>query len=115
MVLLCKKRIFNKLKDLKGLWFHIVGIACLIWFIVRVIPAPHRSQYPCQQISLSIALGYITFWSIIFYGLRLWIKRVKTNTFTIIPSIAVVFLLVFSLSGMVDSYNKGSNGRTNWN
>jgi hypothetical protein len=112
MVLICKKRIFNKLKDLKGLWFHIVGIACLIWFIIRVIPAPHRSQYPCQQISISIVLGYITFWSIIFYGFRLWLKRAKTKTFAIIPSVAVVFLLVFSMSGMVlggDYLNENPN------
>ncbi len=101
MTLICKKKIYSKLKDLKGLWFHIIGIACLIWFVIRVIPAPHRSQYPCQQISLSIALGYITFWSILFYGFRIWLKKVKTKTFAIIPSIAVLFLLVFSMSSMV--------------
>ena len=101
MKLVCKKKLFEKIKNFKGLWFHIIGIACLIWFIIRVLPAPHRSQYPCQQISISIALGYITFWSIILYGFTTFLKKVKTKTFAVLPSIVVVFLLVFSISGMV--------------
>ena len=61
---ICKRELLIKIKNLKGIWFHIVGIACLFWFLIRVIPAPHRSQYPCQQISIPIALGYIAwvFW-----------------------------------------------------
>ena len=114
MALICKRKFYSKLKNLKGLWFHIVGIACLIWFVIRVFPAPHRSQYPCQQISLSIALGYITFWSIIFYGVRIWFKKVKTKTFAIIPSIAVVFLLVFSMSSMVLGVNYQNPNLNNW-
>jgi len=105
MKLICKKRLFEKIKNFKGFWFHIVGIACLIWFIIRVFPAPHRYQYPCQQISISIALGYITFWSIIFYGITAWLKKVKTKTFAVLPSFAVVFILVFSVSGMVFGSN----------
>ena len=101
MKLICKRHLFEKFKNLKGIWFHIIGIACLIWFIVRVFPAPHRSQYPCQQISISIVLGYITFWSILFYGLTSFLKRVKSRTFAALPSIAVVFILLFSISGMV--------------
>ncbi len=117
MTSLCKRRkLFNKLKNLKGLWFHIVGIACLIWFIIRVFPAPHRYQYPCQQVSLSIALGYITFWSVLFYGFRIWLKKVKTKTFAIVPSIAVVFLLVFSMSSMVlgGYYINENSNFTSW-
>ena len=98
---ICKRQLFEKFKNLNGIWFHLIGIACLIWFIVRVFPAPHRSQYPCQQISISIALGYITFWSILFYGLTSYLKRVKSRTFAALPSIAVVFILLFSISGMV--------------
>ena len=114
MALICKRKFYSKLKNLKGLWFHIVGIACLIWFVIRVFPAPHRSQYPCQQISLSIALGYITFWSILFYGVRTWFKKVKTKTFAIIPSIAVVFLLFFSMSSMVLGVNYQNPNLNNW-
>jgi hypothetical protein len=105
MKIFCRKKFFEKIKNLKGLWFHIVGIACLIWFIIRVLPAPHRYQYPCQQISISVAFGYITFWSLIFYGFTTYLKKVKTKTFTVLPSILVVFLLVFSISGMVFGSN----------
>jgi len=76
----CKKKLLIKIKNLRGIWFHIVGIACLFWFLIRVVPAPHRSQYPCQQISIPIALGYIAFWSVLFHGLLRWIRKVKLKT-----------------------------------
>ncbi|UCD14023.1 MAG: DUF362 domain-containing protein [Thermoplasmatales archaeon] len=103
---ICKKRLFMRLKNLKGIWFHILGIACMIWFLVRVIPAPHRSQYPCQQISIPIALGYIAFWSGLFLGLSQWIRKVKLRTTAVVPAILVIFIIAFSISGMVfaDTY-----------
>ena len=56
-----KKYIIHKLKNSKGIMFHVIGIISFIWFIIRVLPAPHRSQYPCQQMAMPIAFGYIAF------------------------------------------------------
>jgi len=102
---ICKKKLLMKIKNLKGIWFHIIGIACLIWFLIRVIPAPHRSQYPCQQISIPIALGYIAFWSVLFHGLLRWIRKVKLRTSAILPAISVVFIIIFTVTGIVFADN----------
>ena len=109
---ICKKKLLMKIKNLKGIWFHIIGIACLIWFLIRVVPAPHRSQYPCQQISIPIAVGYIAFWSVLFHGLLRWIRKVKLRTSAVLPAISVVFIIIFTVTGIVfaDNYfNYGSS------
>ena len=36
-----------------------VGIASLLWFLVRVIPKPSRATYPCQRLAAPIASGFI--------------------------------------------------------
>ncbi len=113
---ICKKRLFMKLKNLKGIWFHIIGIACLLWFAIRVLPAPHRSQYPCQQISMSIAFGYLAFWSGLFYLLSQWIRKAKLRTSAIAPSILVIFIVAFSISGLVfaDTYQANTRSPSPW-
>jgi len=37
----------------------IVGLASLIWFLVRVIPKPSRATYPCQRIAFPLASGFV--------------------------------------------------------
>jgi len=100
-----KKKILHKMMDTKGILFHLAGIVCIIWFLFRVIPKPDRIRYPCQQMSLSIAIGYITFWSVLwgslFFGFGLWIRRVKHKTAAFIPLIVIVFVIVFSVSSNV--------------
>ncbi len=104
-----KKKILHKIMNTKGILFHITGIICIIWFLVRVVPKPDRIRYPCQQMSISIATGYIVFWSILWgslaLGLGFWINRVKTKTAALLPVFGVVFVLVFSVSSNVYAVN----------
>jgi len=95
-----KKYIIHKLKNSKGIMFHVIGIISFIWFILRVLPAPHRSQYPCQQMAMPIAFGYIAFWSVLTFSLITWIKKVQTKIGTITPSLLMVFILFFSIAGI---------------
>jgi hypothetical protein len=37
--------------------FPIIGLAALIWYLVRVIPKPSRAEYPCQRAAAPVALG----------------------------------------------------------
>ena len=37
----------------------IVGLAALIWFLVRVIPKPSRATYPCQRVAAPLASGFV--------------------------------------------------------
>jgi hypothetical protein len=96
---ICKKHFFYKLKNMNGIWFHIAGFICLIWFLFRVLPKPVRSQYPCQQLAIPIAFGYIAFWTAMVSGLFVWMRRFKTKTISIAPAILMVFILMFSISG----------------
>lgn len=89
--------------------FHVAGIACLIWFITRVLPKPDRIYYPCQQISMTVASSYIIFWSILwsalFHGVAFWVRRAKTKTTAILPVILITFVLIFSISSGVFADN----------
>jgi len=45
-----------------GKWlFPIMGLAALIWFLIRVIPKPARASYPCQRVAAPIAFGGATY------------------------------------------------------
>jgi len=100
-----KSNLLIKLSIHNGILFHLAGIAAIIWFLVRVLPRPDRIRYPCQQMSVSIAVGYIAFWSllwsVIFHGLGLWIRKVKYKTAAIAPVILVAFVLIFSITSNV--------------
>jgi uncharacterized protein (DUF362 family) len=41
--------------------FPITGLACLIWFLVRVIPKPSRAQYPCMKVAAPIASSFVLY------------------------------------------------------
>ncbi len=100
-----KRKILHKMKNSKGVWFHLAGIICLIWFLFRVLPKPDRIRYPCQQMALGVAFGYITFWGILwssfFFGLRLWIKHMKYKTAPYVPVLLVASILIFSVTSNV--------------
>jgi len=39
--------------------FPIIGLASLIWFLIRVVPKPSRATYPCQRAAFPLASGFI--------------------------------------------------------
>jgi hypothetical protein len=90
---------FYRMKQAKGLLFHIAGIIALFWFLFRVLPAPHRSQYPCQQLAIPIAFGYIAFWTTLISATLVWVRHFKKRTLAFAPALLIVFILLFSISG----------------
>jgi hypothetical protein len=36
-----------------------LGLASLLWFLVRVIPKPSRAAYPCQRVAFPLASGFV--------------------------------------------------------
>jgi uncharacterized protein (DUF362 family) len=108
-------KILYKVSNPQSIFFHLAGILCLIWFLVRVLPKPDRIYYPCQQVSMTIASSYIIFWSVIwtalYHGAIYWFRRARTKTFAILPVIAVSLFLIFTISSGVfadiESDNKG--------
>ena len=41
--------------------FAVIGIASLIWFLVRVIPKPSRTTYPCMKVAMPLAYSFIAY------------------------------------------------------
>jgi hypothetical protein len=115
-----KSNLIMRLYSSQGFLFHLAGIIAIIWFLFRVLPKPDRIQYPCQQMSILIASGYIAFWamlwSVLFHGLALWIKRVKFKTAAFAPVIFISFLLIFTVTSGVyaDIYGESENEITVW-
>jgi len=100
-----KSRIWEKMTGWKGIRFHLAGIIAIIWFLVRVVPKPQRAQYPCQQVAMSLSLGYIAFWSILFTGLIVWLRTAKTRFAKTIPTLATGVIVVFTITGAVFATN----------
>ena len=44
----------------KTLWLWIVlGMASVIWVLIRVLPKPSRATYPCQKVTQPLAASFI--------------------------------------------------------
>ncbi len=100
-----RTHIWEKMTGWKGIWFHIAGIVAIIWFLIRVIPKPQRAQYPCQQVAMSLSLGYIAFWSLLFTGLVVWLRTAKTKFAKTIPTVFTAFIILFTITGAVFATN----------
>jgi autotransporter-associated beta strand protein len=66
--------------------FPIIGLAALIWYLVRVIPKPSRAEYPCQKIAAPVAFGGM-FYFLSLFGLvsayRNFKKFARQNRFVV--------------------------------
>ena len=77
----------------------IVGLAALIWFMLRVIPKPSRALYPCQRAAFPLAAGFIAWLLGLTAGLFVaWRKSNKTFRrviviFSVCSAITVSLLL----------------------
>ena len=111
-----KEKWWTRYTNPYSIMFHIAGIAAIIWFLVRVVPKPSRINYPCQQVSLTTAIGYIAFWGITFQALALWMRKAKKRTAKFAPVFLVFFVLMFSISGAViaNTYSVKTQEPTIW-
>lgn len=112
----CHHGFFHRMKHAKGIWFHIAGIIALFWFLFRVLPAPHRSQYPCQQLAIPIAFGYIAFWTALLSGAFVCMHHFKKKTIGFAPAVLIVMILLFSISGpgFADTFDKVMINTDSW-
>jgi hypothetical protein len=59
----------------KTLWLWIfLGMASVIWVLIRVVPKPSRATYPCQKVAQPLAAGFIA-WLLGLAGSTLIIRR----------------------------------------
>ena len=80
-----------------GKWlFPIMGLAALIWFLVRVIPKPARASYPCQRVAAPIAFGGVTYLLSLFgmvSAFRRARKFMRQNRYAVAGACLVVALV----------------------
>jgi len=82
------------------LWFHLAGLGYIVWFLARVLPAPRRALYPCQQVSATFAMAYITVWAGLWHGLTEVIRRHRQR----ITAIASVSFVLIASAGIVFAF-----------
>ena len=71
-------RVASRIRKLPWLiWLlPVVGLASLIWFLVRVIPKPSRATYPCQRLAGPLAGGFVV-WIVGLVGSTLVYRRAR--------------------------------------
>jgi hypothetical protein len=47
--------------DLSRLLLPLTGLAALIWILIRVVPKPSRTQYPCVQAATPLASSFVLY------------------------------------------------------
>ena len=92
-----KLRGFSKLKGLSRLLFPVIGLAALIWILIRVIPKPSRINYPCIRTAMPIASGFIGYIFMLLLSAAAFIKSKKS--FYYYPLFLLASLAVFGISG----------------
>jgi len=41
--------------------FPLMGLASLIWMLIRIIPKPSRAEYPCMKVAAPMAGGFVVY------------------------------------------------------
>jgi hypothetical protein len=61
----------------KAFWLWIVlGVASVIWVLIRVVPKPSRADYPCQKVAQPLAASFII-WLLGLAGSSLILKKAR--------------------------------------
>ena len=91
---------FGKLAGFSRIFFPIVGLAALIWVLIRVIPKPARLSYPCMKTAVPLASGFLG------YVVMLGVSAVAMFRFKkAIPHYPVVFMAVFAIFSISGFYS----------
>lgn len=71
------QRLFKKIV-LSKVGFIFLGISSTIWFLIRVIPKPHRATYPCMQAAAPIMSSMVIYLLSLFGSISAY-QQTKKN------------------------------------
>lgn len=77
----------------------LTGLACLIWFLIRVVPKPSRALYPCQRMAFPVASGFIV-WLLGFVTMVIAFRKAKTFGRQHRAVVAVTCLAIAAIAGV---------------
>ncbi|MBE2236067.1 MAG: hypothetical protein IAE85_21425, partial [Anaerolinea sp.] len=91
------------------IFMPLVGLAALVWFLVRVVPKPSRAAYPCQQVAMPLASGFVLWLagilgaSVAFGGARRQFRQARwlTGGLAVALALAGVLWALFSVQSAI--------------
>ncbi|RPI01972.1 MAG: DUF362 domain-containing protein [Calditrichaeota bacterium] len=95
-------------KMVKKLSWSVIGLASLIWFLLRVIPKPSRAAYPCMRAAAPIASSFVlyilaTLTSIVFFKKA---KKFLHQSRFVLFTLALLLGMIFGISSLLHSNHK---------
>jgi hypothetical protein len=85
----------RQLSGISRLLFPLLGIAAMVWILIRVIPKPSRLSYPCVQTAMPLASGFIGYLAMLALSGVAFFRTKKS-----IRYYPVFFLAAFVVSGI---------------
>ncbi len=87
----------DRLSGLSRLLFPLIGLAAMIWILIRVIPKPSRLTYPCMRAAMPLASGFIGYLAMLGLSAIAFLRFKKPLRFY--PIFFVAAFAVFGISG----------------
>jgi len=82
-----------KKEKISRILFPLIGIAAIVWFLVRVIPKPTRAEYPCQKAAIGIGGSFIAYLISLIASFGIFTKLRKNHSILAYLSV-FVFVVV---------------------
>jgi len=79
------------------LLFPLVGLAALIWILIRVVPKPSRAQYPCVKAATPFASAFVIYLASLAASAIAYLKTRKKAFLS--PYMITGALLIFGFTG----------------
>ena len=80
--------------------FPAVGLASIVWFLLRVVPKPSRVAYPCQRVAIPLASGFFV-WLVGTFGSILAYRHGKALYLRSRLGTALVFAVIAVAAGVI--------------
>jgi hypothetical protein len=81
------------------LLFPFIGIAAMVWILIRVIPKPSRMSYPCVRTAMPIASGFIGYLAMLGLSTIAFFRSKKSIRYY--PVFFLGSFLVCGISGFI--------------
>jgi hypothetical protein len=86
------------------LFFPLIGLASVIWMLIRIIPKPSRAEYPCMKVAAPIASGFLVY-IVTLLAAVFSFKKARSYFQNSRYALASIFILGAVIAGMYFVFN----------